>query len=223
MQQLAARPTDPFLEDAQASYYRARYYDSTAGRFLNEDPLGFLAGVNKYRFVHNGPSNWVDRFGTSESGCGCPDRSSNKMPLGRRLSLAFSGIANVAVGGTSIGLALGAEVETVGIATPVAAYVAVQGAGHFVQGLTQVLVAVAGDNAGEALVQSATDVTNDISIYGLATRFIHNRELSATARSYEGFLTTLVLEPQNLPLIALEGAHSVQEGLGLFPKKCPAQ
>jgi len=32
-------PTNP-----QASYYRARYYDTVAGRFVSEDLIGFAAG-----------------------------------------------------------------------------------------------------------------------------------------------------------------------------------
>jgi RHS repeat-associated protein len=31
-------------------YYRARYYDATVGRFLSEDPIEFLAGVNFYTY-----------------------------------------------------------------------------------------------------------------------------------------------------------------------------
>ena len=29
-------------------YYRARYYDPAAGRFISEDPIGFFGGLNKY-------------------------------------------------------------------------------------------------------------------------------------------------------------------------------
>src|SRR5208282_3516088 len=46
-----------------ASYYRARYYDPTAGRFLNEDPTNFSAGNNFYAYAGNGPSNFKDPFG----------------------------------------------------------------------------------------------------------------------------------------------------------------
>ena len=42
-------------EYPQASYYRARYYDPTAGRFLSEDPTGFMAGMNFYAYVTNNP------------------------------------------------------------------------------------------------------------------------------------------------------------------------
>jgi RHS repeat-associated protein len=43
--------------------YRARYYDPTAGRFLSEDPLGFKAGVDFYRYVRNQPVNFADPSG----------------------------------------------------------------------------------------------------------------------------------------------------------------
>ena len=47
-------------------YYRARYYDSFAARFLSEDPIG-LSGdsPNLYRFSANTPLNGVDPTGTA--------------------------------------------------------------------------------------------------------------------------------------------------------------
>nr|VFK45843.1 MAG: RHS repeat-associated core domain-containing protein [Candidatus Kentron sp. TC] len=44
-------------------YYRARYYDPEVGRFLTEDPLGFEAGINFYRYVDNNPVNFNDPSG----------------------------------------------------------------------------------------------------------------------------------------------------------------
>ena len=45
-------------------YYRARYYDPRAGRFLTRDPIGFAGGdVNLYRYVHNNPVKWADPLG----------------------------------------------------------------------------------------------------------------------------------------------------------------
>ncbi len=45
-------------------FYRARYYDSAAGRFLSEDPIGFGAGDgNLYRYVLNNPVNLLDPDG----------------------------------------------------------------------------------------------------------------------------------------------------------------
>lgn len=45
-------------------YYRARYYDPKAGRFITKDPIGFGGGdVNLYAYVQNDPVNWVDPLG----------------------------------------------------------------------------------------------------------------------------------------------------------------
>jgi RHS repeat-associated protein len=47
-------------------YYRARYYDPKAGRFISKDPIGFGGGdVNLFRYVGNDPGNWVDPNGES--------------------------------------------------------------------------------------------------------------------------------------------------------------
>jgi len=48
---------------ASSSYYRARYYDPSAGRFLTEDPLGFGGGINFYAYVGNASPNLKDPFG----------------------------------------------------------------------------------------------------------------------------------------------------------------
>jgi RHS repeat-associated protein len=47
----------------QASYYRARYYDQSIGRFVSEDPSGFSAGINYYRYVRNDVVNFRDPAG----------------------------------------------------------------------------------------------------------------------------------------------------------------
>jgi RHS repeat-associated protein len=55
--------------DAEASlyYYRARYYDPKAGRFLSEDPIGFNGDLNFYAYVGNRPPNAVDPLGLQAS------------------------------------------------------------------------------------------------------------------------------------------------------------
>jgi len=45
-------------------YNRFRYYDPGAGRFINQDPIGLLGGLNNYQYVPN-PVGWVDPFGLS--------------------------------------------------------------------------------------------------------------------------------------------------------------
>ena len=44
-------------------FYRARYYDPLTGRFSGEDPMGFGAGVNFYKYVQNNPINLSDPLG----------------------------------------------------------------------------------------------------------------------------------------------------------------
>src|SRR5205814_3098155 len=39
-------------------YYRARYYDPHAGRFIGEDPIGFNEGTDFYSYVGNDPIRW---------------------------------------------------------------------------------------------------------------------------------------------------------------------
>jgi hypothetical protein len=53
----------PEPRNPQASYYRARYYDQTAGRFTSEDPIGFNGGSNFYAYVGNSPVRSLDPFG----------------------------------------------------------------------------------------------------------------------------------------------------------------
>jgi RHS repeat-associated protein len=45
-------------------FYRARYYDAAAGRFLSEDGVGFEAGTNFYPYVRNSSPNLWDPRGT---------------------------------------------------------------------------------------------------------------------------------------------------------------
>jgi RHS repeat-associated protein len=44
-------------------YYRARYYDPRVGRFVSEDPIGFVGGQNFYRYVNDRPLDVIDPFG----------------------------------------------------------------------------------------------------------------------------------------------------------------
>ena len=44
-------------------YYRARYYDPLRSRFVSEDPIGFNAGVNFYRYAGSNPILFTDPLG----------------------------------------------------------------------------------------------------------------------------------------------------------------
>jgi RHS repeat-associated protein len=62
--------TNPFQYTGRESdsetglyFYRARYYDQNAGRFLAEDPSGFTDGTNRYVYVGSRPTILMDPMG----------------------------------------------------------------------------------------------------------------------------------------------------------------
>jgi RHS repeat-associated protein len=54
-----------FTESASLYYMRARYYDAETGRFISEDPAGFVDGPNLYAYVGGNPIRLVDPTGLS--------------------------------------------------------------------------------------------------------------------------------------------------------------
>lgn len=54
------RERDP---DTGLMYYRARWYDPQTGRFISEDPIGLVGGMNPYAYVGNGPIDGRDPQG----------------------------------------------------------------------------------------------------------------------------------------------------------------
>lgn len=44
-------------------YYRARMYDANIGRFLQRDPIAYMAGMNLYGYTQGNPINWLDPYG----------------------------------------------------------------------------------------------------------------------------------------------------------------
>jgi RHS repeat-associated protein len=51
-------------------YYRARYYHPTLQRFISEDPLDFLGGLNLYGYGLDSPVNLTDPLGQSTGNAG---------------------------------------------------------------------------------------------------------------------------------------------------------
>ncbi len=44
-------------------YYRFRYYSPILKRFISEDPIGLMGGVNLYLYIQDSPINWNDPLG----------------------------------------------------------------------------------------------------------------------------------------------------------------
>ena len=59
-------------EDAETGlhYNRHRYYDPDAARFITQDPIGLLGGINVYQYGPN-PTGWVDPLGLTKKKGGC--------------------------------------------------------------------------------------------------------------------------------------------------------
>ena len=58
---------EPFDEETGLSYFRARYYDGSVGRFISPDPFpGFVGSpltTNRYAYAGNNPLRYTDRTG----------------------------------------------------------------------------------------------------------------------------------------------------------------
>jgi RHS repeat-associated protein len=53
-----------FSIETKQSYYRARYYDASAGRFVGEDPAKWSGdNLNFYAYAQNRPTLMVDPLG----------------------------------------------------------------------------------------------------------------------------------------------------------------
>jgi RHS repeat-associated protein len=48
---------------ADLQYNRARYYSPEINRFISEDPIGLLGGINRYAYVEGDPISYVDPLG----------------------------------------------------------------------------------------------------------------------------------------------------------------
>jgi RHS repeat-associated protein len=55
-----------FDDECGNYYYRARYYKSSISRFLQPDPIGYMAGLNLYTYCNNNPVIYIDPWGLAK-------------------------------------------------------------------------------------------------------------------------------------------------------------
>ena len=60
-----------FDSETNLQFSRARYYDPSTGRFINEDPMRFNASINFYAYVDDDPVNWMDPAGLDKAEVCC--------------------------------------------------------------------------------------------------------------------------------------------------------
>jgi RHS repeat-associated protein len=122
-------------------YYRARYYDPAAGRFLSEDRIRFVAGVNFYGYVGGNPLRYRDPRGLSPSSA----------------AICFlKGAASGAAGTVFVGLV---AVGAVAVGAPVAA----------VTGALGVLAVVGGAALGIDVIRNITNGNSDGLAFNLGS------------------------------------------------------
>jgi len=122
-------------------YYRARYYDPTTGRFLNEDLVRFRAGTNFYSYVRSNPNVFRDPFGL------CP------VTPQQRWDLAEAGLLDLAIGGIQAVVPIALAPETGGLSL-LGGYNVYSGAVKAFGGLGQLAGAISGNvSAGESAGQ----------------------------------------------------------------------
>jgi|SRR6516164_8399334 RHS repeat-associated protein len=156
-------------------YMRARYFDPTTGRFLNEDPVRFLGGSNFYRYAINNPTGFIDPFGW------CPPTRN------QRLKAAAQGLGNILLGSVKVAGGLALTAETGGLAAPVGFYAIGNGfVENIAGGISQLAGAATGNlEEGEKGAQAASAAG---TISGLVTLAVTKGNVcrAAQAASVEG-------------------------------------
>lgn len=80
-----------------------RVYDPRLGRFLSEDPLGFVADFNFYRYVRNNPFRGTDPFGLDWTDWIINQRSANFFAgVGDALTFGLTNVARDVIGGNEV-------------------------------------------------------------------------------------------------------------------------
>jgi RHS repeat-associated protein len=160
--------------DEATSLYRFvnRDYDSSIGRWLTPDPLGFADGPNLYAYVHNNLLIYVDPYGlwATEAYYSVRDGFSSVVRSPR-----FHGACQMAAGVGEVTVGHGISVGSYGSASPIGLAVAAHGADQFCAGFRKFVNGRDSDTATSQIMQTtgmskntANTTDNFISILGAA-------------------------------------------------------
>jgi RHS repeat-associated protein len=101
-----------YAEADNLYYMRARYYDAQTGRFISEDPAGFIDGSNLFAYVGGNPVNRVDPLGlwsaSVEAYAG----------VGGGLSIAYNNGTLEVLSRVGVGIGVGASMDPDGTPSP---------------------------------------------------------------------------------------------------------
>ncbi|WP_336220177.1 RHS repeat-associated core domain-containing protein, partial [Citrobacter amalonaticus] len=81
-------PGQWYDEESGLHYNRHRYYDPTQGRYITQDPIGLVGGLNLYNYVMDNPVTYVDPKGLDTAIIA--NGPTNGNPIGHS-AMAFSG------------------------------------------------------------------------------------------------------------------------------------
>jgi RHS repeat-associated protein len=167
--------------DATGLYFsRARYYDPQIERFISEDPLKLIAGVNSFAYVLNNPTNLVDPLGLL-----C------KLSPFDRIKLAGLGAFHIGLGIGKITTGAAATVATDGLAAPLLIYAVPSGVGNYASGTFELIAALVGDQASVETLENASQTAGAVTTFtGLGT-LIATGDFAAATRNaqIEGLFT----------------------------------
>jgi RHS repeat-associated protein len=177
-------------------FYRARYYDPSVGKFLNEDPIRFLGGMNLYRFTSNDPANMIDPTGFCPCGGGPSAQSKYwtgwgdpNNPFWGRVKMFGAGLGNIALGSAKVVGAATLTAGTGGLATGLGILGAVSSAGNFAAGGMQLAGAFLPNpcevNEAAKVAAAATSIAGLITL----ARTGGNVDKAASAAAWEGIFT----------------------------------
>lgn len=193
-------PKETVPEFPQAPYYRARYYDTTIGRFLSEDPMQFSGGIDFYAYVSNRTADFVDGFGLGPT----PANACFKRCYGEARVIGAGKAGTGAFGAPNLPGTLAiipTQFTGTNGATP-RAYGAAKGKLRPIIG--QIDVAIANPDTGEPLAPFGpiTDVIGPTSNAGRLMRDFPGElilEVNGVPESFPRFLPVVVTVPKDLP------------------------